>query len=129
MHFSIHSALLSRGKEKSFMVKRVLSKKQITDLAKHVAEEAKRDKMPISKIFVFGSYAKNEANEDSDLDLCFISSKFKDIIEAEAYLRAKIYFILKQNIAVDVVAYRPEDFEETVPLVYEIRRHGKEIKW
>lgn len=111
------------------MVKRVLSKKQITDLAKHVAEEAKRDKMPISKIFVFGSYAKNEANEDSDLDLCFISSKFKDIIEAEAYLRAKIYFILKQNIAVDVVAYRPEDFEETVPLVYEIRRHGKEIKW
>ena len=109
------------------MAKRILSKKEINKLAKEVAAVAKKDKMPINKIFVFGSYARGAAKKNSDLDLCFISPKFKNTVEAEAYLRTKIYFLLKMDLPVDVVAYRPVDFTETAPLVYEIKKHGREI--
>lgn len=112
------------------MAKEILSRQQINNLVKRLAIKAKENKMPISKAFIFGSYAKNKANKNSDLDLCFISPKFKDTFEAEAYLRTEICFLKnpEYNIPVDVVAYRPQDFQITVPLVYEIMEHGKEIK-
>ncbi|MBI4652989.1 nucleotidyltransferase domain-containing protein [Candidatus Kuenenbacteria bacterium] len=112
------------------MVEETLSKQQINNLVQKLAKQAKKDKMPIGKAFVFGSYAKNTANKDSDLDLCFISSKFKDTFKTEVYLRTKIYFLKdpKISIPVDVVAFRPQDFQITSPLVYEIIEHGKEIK-
>jgi len=112
------------------MAKKVLSKKQINNLVQKVSEIAEKDKMPISKVFVFGSYAKNKMNENSDLDLCFVSPKFKDTIKAEAYLRTEIHFLKpKINIPIDVVAYKPRDFNDiTIPLVYEIKKNGKEIK-
>ena len=110
------------------MVKKVLSKKQINNLVQKVSEIAKKDKMPISKVFVFGSYAKGKIDKNSDLDLCFISSKFKNTIEAEAYLRTEIYFLEPEiNIPIDIVAYRPKDFKETAPLVYEIKKTGIRI--
>lgn len=112
------------------MVKKILSKQQINNFVQKIAKQAKKDKMPISKAFIFGSYAKNTANKNSDLDLCFISSKFKDTFEAEVYLRTKIYFLedFKIDIPIDVVAFKPRDFQITAPLVYEIMEHGKEIK-
>lgn len=111
------------------MAKEILSRREINSLIKKIAKTAKKDKMPLSKVFVFGSYAKNKMRKGSDLDLCFISPTFKDTIKAEAYLRTKIYFSSpKINIPFDIVAYRPIDFNETVPLVYEIKKHGKEIR-
>ena len=110
------------------MAKKALSKKQINNLIQKVSQIAKKDKMPISKVFVFGSYAKNKANKDSDLDLCFISPRFKNTIEAEAYLRTEIYFLKPEvNVPIDIVAYRPKDFKGTVPLVREIKQTGIEI--
>lgn len=110
------------------MAKKILSKKEIIDLAKKVSIAAKKDKMPIDRVFIFGSYAKNKANELSDLDLCFISSKFKDTIEAEAYLRTKIFYLFSGNTPMDIVAFKPKDFTEEIPLAAEIRRYGQEIK-
>jgi predicted nucleotidyltransferase len=110
------------------MVKAVLSKKQIRDLVKKVSREAKKDGMPISRAFVFGSYARNKVTKHSDLDLCFVSAKFKDTIRAEAYLRAKIYHLLPDSdVPMDIVAYQPKDFTDHVPLALEIKRHGKEF--
>lgn len=109
------------------MAKKVLSGRQINSIVKKIAEEAKKDKMPISKAYVFGSYARKSLKRN-DLDLCFISSKFKNSIKAEAYLRTKIYLNFDLGIPVDVVAYNQKDFKKTIPLVYEILKSGREIK-
>ncbi len=110
------------------MAKKILSKKQINNLVQKVSEIAKKDKMPISKVFVFGSYAKNKMNKNSDLDLCFVSPKFKSAIEVEAYLRTEIYFLKPEiNIPIDVVAYNKKDFKSDIPLVHEIKKTGIEI--
>ena len=98
-------------------------------MVRGIARKAKEDKMPIRQAFIFGSYAKNRMNEYSDLDLCFISRKFKNIIDAEAYLMTEIYYLNpKLNIPIDVVAYHPKDFIKTAPLVYEIQRNGREVE-
>ena len=110
------------------MAKKILSKKQISNLVQKVSEIAKKDKLPISNVFMFGSYAKNKANKNSDLDLCFVSPKFKNTIEAEAYLRTEIYFLEpKINVPIDVVAYNKKDFKGDIQLVYEIKKTGIEI--
>lgn len=109
------------------MAKKILSKKQITELAKRVAIEAGKDNFPISDVFLFGSYAKNKAKEDSDLDVCFVSDKFKNSIEAEAYLRTKVFFLFKYDTPIDVVAFRPSEFKLNSPLALEIRNTGIKI--
>lgn len=109
------------------MAKKVLSGRQISSIVKKVAEEAKKDKMPINKAYIFGSYARKTLKKN-DLDLCFVSSKFRNPIKAEAYLRTKIYLNFDLGIPVDIVAYNPKDFKKTIPLVYEILKNGREVK-
>jgi len=111
------------------MAQTILSKKQINTLVKSIAKKAKKEGMPISKAFVFGSYAKNKVNPDSDLDLCFISSKFEDRIKSSARLRTIVHFSFPEiDIPLDIAVYKPKDFVKTIPLVHEIKQHGKEIK-
>jgi len=45
-------------------------------LSSYVAEVKKE--MPIDKAYLFGSYAKGNPREDSDLDVCFFSDYFED---------------------------------------------------
>ena len=111
------------------MAQTILSKKQINSLVKKIANEAKKEGMPINKAFVFGSYAKNKVNTNSDLDLCFISPKFQDRIKSSSRLRSIVHFSFPEiDIPLDIVVYKPKDFIKTIPLVYEIKQHGKEIK-
>lgn len=110
------------------MAKKILSKKEITNLVKKVAKKAQKDNINISKAFIFGSYAKNKMKSNSDLDLCFVSPNFKNTIEAEAYLRTKIYFLnLNYNIPIYLIAYKTNEFNKNIPFVKEIKQNGKEI--
>lgn len=72
----------------------------------------------------------DEAKKYSDLDLCFVSAKFKDTFEAEIYLRTKFHSMdIGFSAPVDIVAFNPKDFKDiAIPLVYEIKKSGREIK-
>lgn len=62
------------------------------------------------KIIAFGSFARGDMHEDSDLDLCIIK---KDIPSSRVYRRFEVYQLLDdRNIPLDVVIYQPEEFEE-----------------
>ncbi|MCG2695740.1 nucleotidyltransferase domain-containing protein [Candidatus Parcubacteria bacterium] len=112
------------------MAEKILSNKQINIAVKKIAQQAKDDNMPIAKAFMFGSYAQNKAKKYSDLDLCFVSPSFKDTFKAEVYLRTKFHSKdIGLNVPVDIIAYNLEDFKDiTIPLVYEIKKYGREIK-
>ena len=60
------------------------------------------------KIFLFGSYANNQANEDSDIDLLIIKDtsepKYKRSIEIQRLL-------IGSKIPVDIVVYTNDEFE------------------
>lgn len=82
--------------------------------------------IPVSKLVIFGSYAKNTASEDSDIDVCVVSSKFgKDTID-------EMQFLFKQRRKIDSrIEPYPASITEfnTVqsPLMWEIRKFGLEI--
>ena len=82
--------------------------------------------IPVKKLVVFGSYAKNQATINSDIDLCVVSSEFgKDPID-------EMQFLVKQTPKIDTMIepypFSPQGYNELEnPLVLEIRKYGKEI--
>ncbi len=85
-----------------------------------------RSGIPISKLVVFGSHAKNKATGTSDIDVCVVSPKFgSDNVDEMQYL-------FKQRRKVDTriepfPASLSEYAELESPLMSEIRKYGLEI--
>jgi predicted nucleotidyltransferase len=107
------------------MVKEILSKK-IKRNIKEYLEILKNDKLPIQKAIIFGSWAKGRAHKWSDIDICIISSKFKNFNQAIDYLWERR--IVNKDIHIEPIGYSPKDFIDEDPLVWEIKKTGKEIK-
>ena len=90
---------------------------------KHALEN---DNFPVRKIILYGSYAKGGSRSYSDIDVCVVSNKFlknKDL--HETYLWKKVLGVDRR---IEPVGYHPRDFNTADPLVYEIKKHGIEIK-
>ncbi len=86
----------------------------------------KADKLPISEMYVFGSFAKGTSRKGSDIDVCVVSPQFKDAWEAMTYLRRKLPFGLGWSI--EPVGFTPEEFENKYStLIHEIKKHGVRI--
>jgi uncharacterized protein len=75
----------------------------ITNIVYRIATNTHPD-----KIFLFGSYATGQANEDSDIDLLII----KDTIEPRHKRSIEIQRLLKgTKIPVDIKVYTNDEFE------------------
>ena len=92
--------------------------KYITDVSKY---------LKIDKAFVYGSYAKGNSNEYSDLDIAIFSEEFKNqtFVESVAFLFsiARKY----KEICIEPVAFTTSDLNEDNPFVMEIIKTGREI--
>lgn len=62
-----------------------------------------------SKVILFGSYARGEATEDSDLDLMVIEKEVADTGEEMVRLRSAVGDV---GIGVDVLVYSEREFEK-----------------
>lgn len=89
-------------------------------------EHLMRNGVPVSRMILFGSYAKGTEKPWSDLDLCVVSDSFgRDDYEETVRLK-------KLTTAIDSMIephpYHPKDLENPYdPLAYEIRTTGKDI--
>jgi len=80
----------------------------------------------IKKTYLYGSYAKGNYHKDSDIDILIISdnftgNRFKDSLKILKFCRAI-------DTRIEPMPYRPEDFNDSDPLVIEVKATGKEIK-
>lgn len=92
----------------------------------------KRDNLPIKEAILFGSFAKGKQKKWSDIDICIVSTRFKSRSGAISYLWRKKRE-MTDNIALvghdlEPIGYNPKDFIDEDPLVYEIKKYGREIK-
>jgi len=62
------------------------------------------------QILIFGSRAKNQQSDDSDLDVIIISDKFKAIPFIKRY--GMLFSLIKFPIHVDYICYTAEEFED-----------------
>ena len=84
-----------------------------------------KNNIRIDKAYLFGSYAKGCATEESDIDVAIISPDFSgdrfDDRRRVVPLRRKI------DRRLEPMPYHPENFKDTDPLVIEILQNGVEI--
>lgn len=76
------------------------------------------------KVFLFGSYAKGNFTEDSDIDIAVVFKDFKNLMDIQLELmrlRRKI------DSRIEPHPFREKDFELSNPLVNEILKYGQEM--
>lgn len=109
------------------MVKKAIPKKVTEEIEKYV-RVLKEDNLPISKVVLFGSYAKGTQKKWSDIDLCIVSPKFKNAYSAMQYLWLKRK-IRDVDYTIEPVGFSPADFSDKYDsLIQEIKKTGIQIK-
>jgi predicted nucleotidyltransferase len=95
--------------------------KEIESITAQIVEEYKPE-----KIILFGSVAREKSSSDSDVDLIIIK---KDTPFYGADRIRELSKIIDRNIPLDLLIYRPEEFEKRLklgdPFLKAILREGK----
>lgn len=88
------------------------SLKRIKEWVKELVGELKKNGIEVEKVILFGSYARGDFSEGSDVDLIVVSS---DWAKMEPLERLKIlYRIWNKPIDANFLAYTPEEFKRKV---------------
>jgi uncharacterized protein len=77
------------------------------------------------KIILFGSYAKGNYTDDSDIDIAVVFKDYNNLMDIQLELmrlRRKI------DSRIEPHPFREKDFDLSNPLVNEILKYGQEIK-
>ncbi|MDP2861051.1 MAG: nucleotidyltransferase domain-containing protein [bacterium] len=83
----------------------------------------KKEKIPVEKIILFGSYAKGTQKPWSDLDLCVVSSAFGKNGYDETVLLARLASTIEPMI--EPHPYHPKDLLDPLDsLAWEIKKTG-----
>lgn len=90
----------------------------------NIYANAVKSKYDYIKIILFGSYAKGNFNEDSDIDVAVILKDYNNLMDIQLdlmRLRRKI------DSRIEPHPFREDEFELTNPIVSEIMKYGQEI--
>ncbi|MDI3535236.1 MAG: uncharacterized protein PWQ82_1601 [Thermosediminibacterales bacterium] len=105
----------------------VKTKDEIINLIKQYVSIISK-KIKVEKVVLFGSYAKGEPLNCSDVDLVIISKDFQNM----SFLKRLEFLQLhwKFNIGADIIGYTPEEYNslsKKISLVSEINNTGIEV--
>ncbi len=108
------------------MVKAKYTRTEIKKLAKTLAAELERNRIKVAKIILYGSYARGNPRDHSDIDIAIISSSFKGkrLLAIQEHLSKALS---KYLAVVEPIGYSYEDFQIAAPetLLGEIKKSGK----
>lgn len=105
------------------MGERIIDEKIMKSIKKYIEKISKYYK--IDAIILFGSYAKGNENEDSDIDIAIISSDFKDVIDDGAKL---IGLTWKIDTRIEPHPITTEDFKNVSnPFIKEVLDTGIKV--
>lgn len=99
------------------------TKTEALDLAKRFKEILISRNIPVEKVFLFGSSAREETHAWSDIDIAIVHRPFlaSHFDERVAIRRAR----RPLDLRIETVAFRPEDFDNKYfTLAQEVKEHG-----
>lgn len=102
------------------------------DLKKTLLNILKKRGIRASKIVVFGSYAKNDLKQDSDIDIMIVSSDFKNKdLFGRVYLMRGIHRELVKIFMrpFDLMYYSDEEWESGYSHIINTAKTEGEILW
>lgn len=77
-------------------------------------------------VYLFGSYAKGNYHNDSDIDIAVISDQFKGNCIEDRLLLMRLRRDI--DLRIEPHPFRPEDFTDENPFVKEIKEYGIRIQ-
>jgi predicted nucleotidyltransferase len=105
-----------------------MAKRTVKEVVNFLATCLKEKGLNVSKVIIFGSYAKGKVTEESDIDVVIVSTDFKgkDIFErAKLTKEAEIKTIRKFLIPLDIITMTPEELEKGTSLISDYAKNGK----
>lgn len=87
--------------------------------------EELNEKFDLVKVLLFGSYAKGDFHDESDIDIAVVLKDYNNLPDMQLEL---MRLRRKFDSRIEPHPFRESDFNISNPLVYEILKHGKEIK-
>jgi predicted nucleotidyltransferase len=85
-----------------------------------------KDGFPVKKMILYGSYARGNFKNYSDIDVCIISDK---LLKKKNYYKSYLWKkVLEVDPRIEPVGYHPKEFKDIDPLVNEIKKEGIEIR-
>ncbi len=100
-------------------------KREDLEKIKRLAAALKEAGINVKALYLYGSRAKGEVDRDSDIDVAIISEDFSGNLSID--LKSVLPALKKSDSAIEPVFYRPEDFREEDPLVWEIQHSGVKV--
>ena len=101
----------------------MLTQHTALNLAQRFATELQHLNLRLQKVIVFGSYARNEQREESDIDVALVSEDFTGAapidVRPMAHLLARSPFFY-----IEPHTFSPAQFTDRNPFVQEILRTG-----
>lgn len=108
------------------MAKKRISKKVIEIVKGYTQRLQDEVRLPIERVIVFGSQVKSKAYRYSDIDVCIVSSEFKDTFKALQFLWKKRNDA-EVKAGLEPIGFSQEDFKKGNSLIQEIKKTGIEI--
>ena len=103
-----------------------LNVEAVNEIINNYVEDVK-NAMSIDRIFLFGSYAKGIATEQSDIDLCFFSRSFEN--QPSIDIMKQLFRLTRKYKGIDIEprGFATSELENDNPFVKEILRTGREL--
>lgn len=95
--------------------------KTVRKKVERFAQRVKDQGIPISEVFVFGSYAKGTWTKHSDIDVCVLSSQFTDYFDA---MHVLWHIRSEEDLPIEPIGMTQKDLAEEDSLTNEIRKYG-----
>ena len=87
--------------------------------------EKLKEELPVSRVYLFGSFARDEVHEGSDIDLLIVGD-----FPERVFTRIERVLELTE-LPIEPLVYTPAEFEELVrpgnPFILHVLREGKEL--
>jgi len=98
----------------------------VNEIINSYVEDVK-NAMSIDRIFLFGSYAKGTATEQSDIDLCFFSRSFEN--QPSIDIMKQLFRLTRKYKGIDIEprGFATSELENDNPFVKEILHTGREL--
>jgi predicted nucleotidyltransferase len=100
----------------------------VKQIAQFIKDLLRGRDITVDEIIVFGSYARGNYTEDSDLDIAVISQDFngKDVFQKARMLKGlKWALVEKFELAFDIVPLSLKQWQESSSLVVDFVKEGK----
>ncbi len=103
-----------------------MSKTEIKKIVKKYAQKLKKEKYPLSAIYLYGSWATGKANKFSDIDVAVISERLKRNWNYNEEILWQ--YTLEIDDRIEPIGLTKKDFEnKNDPLIQQIKKTGIKI--